>query len=177
MFFVKVDSTSFDDIKRRFVKFLRLGKYDVQNSVEAAPYGTDSNPIKNMVAVYGKTSQDGKTVIVGYLNKNQLADVGEHRTYSTDDEGELKFYIWQKNDGTCEIGGDDDNMVRYSKLEDAFNELKQDFNNHVQKWNTFAAAYTPGGPLALGTPPTAQTSQSSTADISPAKIDEIKTLG
>jgi hypothetical protein len=174
MFFVKVDSSSFDDIKRRFVKFLRLGKYDVQNSVEAAPYGTDSNPIKGMVAVYSKTSADGKAVIIGYLNKDQLADVGEHRTYSTDSDGALQFYIWQKNDGTCEIGGDDDNMVRYSKLEEAFNELKGDFNNLVTLFNSHL--HTNGNMGANTGTPTAS-GQSSNADISPAKIDEIKTIG
>lgn len=171
---VKINSSDFDSVKRRILKFLRLGKSDVQTSMEAGPYGMDSNPVKDMIAVYAPTGEKGKTVIIGYLNKNQLAEVGEMRTYSTDSNGALKFYIWQKNDGTCEIGGDDDNMVRYSKLEEAFNELKTDFNNLVTVYNSHTHTGVTAGPGSTGTTPAA--GQSSSADITPAKIDEIKTL-
>lgn len=171
---VKVISTAFDDLERRIVKVLRMGKSDVQTSVEAMPYGIDSNPVKDMIAVWAETGEKGKTVIVGYLNKNQLADVGEFRTYSTDSTGELKFYIWQKNDGSCEIGGDVDNMVRYSKLEEAFNQLKEDFNNFVTTYNSHVHSGVTTGPGSSGTTPA--TGTTSSADISEAKIDEIKTL-
>lgn len=184
---VKVISTDFDSVKKRIVKFLRMGKSDVRTSAEVGPYGIDSNPVKDMIAVYSPTSINGKTVILGYINKNQLAAVGEVRMYSTDAEGGLKFYTWLKNDGTYEIGGNTDNAVRYSKLADAFNQLKSDHNDLVGKFNSalaemkvFAAAYTPGSPSVLGTPPTfvVTTSSESTsaADIAPAKINEVKTL-
>ena len=119
-----------------------------------------------MVAVYGPSSEPGKTVIVGYLNKNQLAGIGETRIYSTDSDGALKTYVWLKSDGTIEVGGNTDFMVRYSKLEEAFNELKG-------KFNSFANAYVPGGPSAQGLPATVQPSN---ADITQAKIAEIKTV-
>ena len=173
---VKVISSEIDNTKRRIVKFLRYGKSDVQTSFEAMPFGIDSNPTKDLIAIYGATGENGKTVIVGYINKNQIADVGELRLFSTDSDNAEKFYIYLKNDGNCEIGGDADNMVRYSKLQSAFDELKQDFNNHIQNWNAFSAAYAPGSPTTLGTPPTALTSQGSNADITQAKINEIKTL-
>lgn len=172
--FVKVISSEKDSLARRVIKFLRFGNSDVQTSIEAAPHGFDSVPFKDLVAVYGKTSSTGKTVIVGYLNKDRLADVGENRIFSTDAQGQLQTYIWLKNDGTMEIGGDTDNMVRFSELETAFNTLRDDFNSFVSTTygtHTHVSA-TPGSPTAvpvpLGTP--------STADISGAKIDEIKTL-
>jgi hypothetical protein len=103
MFVGRVNSTSFNDVKNRIVKFLGFGKNDVQSQKEAAPYGTDSNPIKNMVAIYAQTANGSESVVIGYINKNQLADVGEHRTYSTDSDGNLKASIWLKKDGAIEI--------------------------------------------------------------------------
>jgi hypothetical protein len=171
-----VDSTSLGTLGRRIIKFLGLGRSDVQTAPQAAPYGIDSNPTKNMVAIYSDLGNKGAKTVIGYLNVDSVADVGELRLFSTDSDSALQFVIHLRANGTCEIGGTTDNMVRYSKLEDAFNTLKDDLNNHIQNYNAFAAAYVPGSPSALGTPPTAATSTPSTADITPAKIDEIKTL-
>ena len=175
---VKTISTSIDNLSRRLVKYCRYGKADIQTSIEVGPYGVDSNPIKDMVAVYAPTAEQGKTVIIGYLNKNKVAAIGEYRNFSTDADGNMVFYTWLKNDGTMEIGGNSDNMVRYSKLKDAFNQLRDDHNELVTKWDAFVSAYLPGGPVNVGTPPTLAGSNvgQSTADISGAKIEELKTL-
>lgn len=173
---VKILSTELDSLSRRIGKFLRFGKSDVQTSLESAPYGVDSNPIKGMVAVYAETNEKGKTVIVGYLNKNQLAGVGEFRAYSTNSDGDLQTYAWLKNDGTMELGGSAKHLARFEDLKTGFDRLKSDVNDLKSKWNTFAGAYIPGGPAVQGTPATVQTSSASTASIDDAKIDEIKTL-
>jgi hypothetical protein len=174
----KVISTSFDTLNRLKVKFLRFGKSDVQECIEASPYGIDSNPIKDMIAIYAPTEQSGNNYIIGYLNKNRLAEIGENRLFSTDENGTLKAWIWLKNDGKIQVLGDSDNFVRYSKLEEAFNELKASHNELAEKWNTFATAYVPGSPATVGTPPTLATSivQPNTSDISGAKINEVQTL-
>lgn len=161
----RVISTTLDSVKRRITKITRYGKDDdTQTGLEASPYGIDSNPINGMVAVYAETASKGKQVIVGYLNKNQLAGVGEHRSYATDTTGALKFYIWQKADGTCEIGGTTKHMTRFEDLETGFNQLKSDFNAFLV--HVHGAAGTPPAPPA--TP--------STASIANAKINEVKTL-
>lgn len=164
--FVTVDSSTFDSVKRRIVKFLRFGKGDVRTAVETGPFGVDSSPPKGMVAVYAKTDSMEDTVLVGYLNINQLASPGEHRIYSTDENGVLKSWVWLRGDGTIEMLGTADNLVRFSALETAFNQLKDDFN-------AFANSYVPGGPSSVGLPATVNPSM---ADISGAKIGEIKTL-
>lgn len=172
--FVKVISSEKDSLARRVVKFLRFGNSDVQTSVEAAPHGIDSVPIKDLVAVYGKTASSGKTVVIGYLNKDRLAEIGETRFYSTNEQGQLQTYVWLKNDATIEIGGDTDNMVRFSELKTAFDQLKSDFNSFVSTTfnvHTHVSA-SPGSPTATPVP----TGTTSTANIDPAKIDEIKTL-
>jgi hypothetical protein len=168
----KIISSSFDSLKRRILKFYRLGK-DVQTAHEVAPYGFDSNPIKGMTAIHMETGNNGDTVVVGYVNLNQLAGSGESRMYSTDANGVLKTSIWLKNDGIMEIGGDVDFMVRYSKLAEAFNELKDDhnklvdaFNMHVHAGNNIIAT--------VSVDPKIPADQSN-ADIEPAKIVDIKT--
>lgn len=177
----KVLSTNIDSLMRRVVKVLRFGKSDVQTALDVSSYGIDSHPIKDMIAVYSDTSEKGKTVIIGYINKNKLAEIGELRLFSTNSTGTEQFYTWLKNDGTMEIGGDGDNMVRYSELEIAFNQLKSDFNSLVTAYNTHVHPIVNAVPLA--TPPgivtssvTVTTGVPSAANIAPAKIDEIKTL-
>ena len=152
----------------RIIKVLRLGKNDAQTANEASPHGIDSNPVKDMVAVFSETLDQGQPVIVGYINENRLAQPGELRTYSTDDKGNEKFYTWLKSDGSFEIGGDQDNMVRFSKLQEGYDQLKQDFNTLVQ---TFNAHVHPANGSPTGTQ-----AQPSTATIAGAKIDEVKTL-
>lgn len=169
---VKVISTSLKSAKR-LIKFLRYGRADVKENMECSPYGLDSNPIKDTRAVYTQTTSASQSVVIGYVNTMQKADVGEFRTFATNANGVEVFYTWMKADGTMEIGGAADNMVRYSELEAAFNELKQDFNDFVTtKYNLHnhptAAPGAPSVTVTVGTP--------STADISGAKIDEIKTL-
>jgi hypothetical protein len=165
----KVISSSTDSYLRRVIKFLRLGKSDVQTSVQAGPYGVDAVPVQDMIAVFAPTGEKGKTVILGYLNKNSLAGIGEHRIFSTDENGEQQTYIWLKNDGSIEVGGNADNAVRYSALETAFQELQDAFNQHVQNYNlhihTLGASPTTGPSIGSGF---------STGDITAAKIDEIK---
>jgi hypothetical protein len=101
MFTGIVNSTSFNNLKSRFIKFTGWGKNDVKNHIECMPYGLDSNPIKNMVAVYIQNAS-GQLVVTGYINVNQLADVGEFRCYSTDSDGNLKGQVWLKNDGSAQ---------------------------------------------------------------------------
>lgn len=174
---VKVISTKIDSTKRRLIKYLRFGSSDVQESLEVSSYGIDSNPIPEMVALYSTTSEIGKPVIIGYINKNKVADVGEFRVFSTDDKGGVKTFVHLKNDGVMCLGGDSDNAVKYSELEKAFNQLKSDHDKLAQKWTKFCLGYVPGSPSVPGAPVTlaTETVQKSTASITPAKNENIKT--
>jgi hypothetical protein len=169
----RVISTQLDSLNRRLIKVLRFGKSDVQTPFQALPHGIDSNPVKNWLAVYSETTEKGKSVIIGYINPDQLSEVGGTRVYSTDSDGAVQFAIYLRANGTCEMGGDSDNMVRYSELETAFNELKNDFNTFVN--TTYNTHMHPTAGVGAPSPPTV-TGQPSSADISGAKIDEIKTL-
>lgn len=173
---VKVISTRIQQ-GRQLVKFLRYGNSDVLECVESSPYGIDSNPIRDMVAIYAKTNAVDSDVLIGYINKNRLSEVGENRLFSTDENGELSTFIWLKNDGTMEIGGNTDNMVRFSELQTAFNDLKQSVNDLTTAFNTHTHATAVPGPPVVPTPvPGVIPATPPTADVSGAKIEEIKTL-
>ena len=84
-----------------------------------------------------------------------------------------------KDDSTMEIGGSSDNMVRYSELQSAYNQLKSDFDNLVNSYNTHihVTTATVGATAVPGVLlPTTATETPSSGDISGAKIEEIKTL-
>ena len=174
----KIISTTLKDA-RRLVKFFRFGSSDVRENYEASPFGLDSNPVKDTVGVYSSTTSNGQGVILGYVHANKKADVGEFRTYGTDTNGAEVFYTWIKSDGTMEIGGDTDNMVRFSELKTAFDQLKSDFDSLVSSYNghihitTATVGATPTvGVIAV----TTSTGSPTTANIDPSKIDEIKTI-
>lgn len=173
MYLVRAISTAFDAIKRRIIKVRVLGKDDIQTCFESSPFGVDSNPFKDLQAVYAKTGDKGKTVIIGYIHKNQLAAVGETRLFSSDSAGGLKFWVWLKNDGTLELGGNTKHVANFEGLQTAFNELKTDFNNHIGNYNTHIhpGVTVGGGVTGITTPGTP-----SSADITGAKINEIKSL-
>lgn len=165
MFITKFISAELDSVGRRIAKVLRFGKHDTQTGFQSTPYGIDSNPIKGMRAIYSTTAQKGKTVIVGYINVDQLADPGELRLFSTDTNGELKFSIWLKADGTCEVGGNSDNLVRYIPLDQGLQNFKTEIQQELVKIATGIASA--GGSYTPGT---------LSVDISASKIDEIKSL-
>lgn len=145
---VKTISTAIKNFARS-IKVSRFGKDDTVTGMEAMPYGEDSNPIAGMDAVYLELSSRKNKVIVGYVNKQQLADVGEKRIYSTDANGNVQFYIWLHSDGTCEFNGRDNHLTQYEALKIGFDQLKTDLNTALS---------------ALSLPPSA-------ADISGAKLN------
>lgn len=161
---VKIFRSVINKKKRQLIEILRFGKDDVQEIEQISPVGFDSAPIANMRAIYGKTTSDGDSVIIGYFNENALASPGESRMFAVDKNGNLKTYIWAKNDGTLEVGGADDFMVRFNKL----NEGVIDFQTQIQaELAKIAVGITgAGGSYTPGT---------LNVDISDSKIDEIKT--
>lgn len=166
-------STSIDKLKRRLVKIRRFGNDDVLEPFQANNYGIDSNPIRGMVAVYSDTSENGKNVIIGYLLRNQLADVGETRMFSTDADGNLKTFIWLKNDGKMQLGGDANFAVKFNELKTEFNKLKSDFNNHLTEYNTHTHLGVTVGSGATGI--TTPSTNTNTSNIDNAKNANILT--
>ena len=143
--FSKLDSTTLSDIGKRVLKVLQFG---AKSASESLPFGVDSNPLKGMTAIYGSTSNNGDTVIFGYIQKNQIADVGETRFFSLDADGNLKAFIWLKNDGDIQLNGDDYSSVRFQPLQSGINNKDSLINTELGKIataiGTLGGTYVPG---------------------------------
>lgn len=173
----KLISNSFDSIGRLLTKSQVTGKGDIQEVVTSGPFGFDSRAVKDMVAIYAQTAVSGENVVIGFINKDLITEIGESRIFSTDSNGELQTFIHLKNDGNIHFGGDNGNLTRYQELEQAFNDLKGTVNDLVSAFNTHVHPTAATGPPSTPTPvPSSIPATPSTADISGAKIDELKTL-
>lgn len=91
---------------------------------------------------------------------------GEGHFYSQDSD-EIKAWIKLLKSGIIELNGNTDFAVRFSTLESGFNQLKSDFNSFLIHIHT-------GGTILGNTGPPTPPAIPSTADISGAKIDEVK---
>jgi len=157
--YAKIKSTLIEK-SRRILKVVEFGP---KTAIEVAPFGEDGNPLKDMVAIYSKTTEAGERVILGYINKNQISQPGEKRIYSLTPEGAVSFSIHLKGDGTCEIGGDVDNMVRFQALDTALKAQDNLINAELAK--IAIAIGSLGGSYVVAPVST---------DISASKIEEVK---
>lgn len=114
-----VDSTMTEDGMR----MIKVDQFGAKEPYECSPYGFDSNPIKDMTAIYADTSENGEPIIIGYVNENQLAEVGELRLYNSG-----QGYIWIKNDDSIELNGNARTII-------AFQDLKSELENTITKLN------------------------------------------
>lgn len=167
----KYFSNLIDTKGRRILKV--LGLYGPATADHCAPFGDDSCPVKGMDALYATTGSDELPVVIGYINFNQMAKEGEKRLFSLkkidNPDGSVtyveSFYTYFKNDGTLELGGAVDNVVRYSPLNAALSGQTNDINAELVK---IQAALTSLGVTYARAP--------INLDITGAKIEEIKTL-
>ncbi len=125
------------DKAKRSLKVLQFGAKTAQ---QIAAFGDDSAPLKDMVAIYSKTSEMGDSIIIGYINKNQIALPGEKRIYSLQKDGSKAADIYLKNDSTIEIGGNTDNFVKYAPLDNALRKQDAAINSELTKIATAITA-------------------------------------
>lgn len=158
---VKIISTAIEK-GNLMIKILGLGSKDVRTLYNILPFGIDSNPSKDYRAIYADTDDKGNKICIGIINKKVLTNVGELRIFSEKTDGSDSFSIILKNNETCEIGGNSDNFVRYSKLNEALQNFK----------TTLTAQLTAALPTLTWTP---ANTESVIMNITASKIDEIKT--
>ena len=144
---------------------IKVLQYGAKTADVASPFGDDSAPLKDMIAIYSDTSNASESVVIGYLNKNQIATTGEKRIFSLKPDGTLSIDIHLRTDGTLEIAGANDNAVRYTPLDAGIVAKDALINAELAKIAT--AISTLGGTYAVGNIST---------DITAARVDEVKLL-
>lgn len=149
----------------RYIKAQVVSSYNTRNVPQYGPAGLDSAPVKNTLAVTTPTAARGADIVLGYQNLNQVALPGETILYSCDADGVYKATATMRVDGTIELLGTGDFLVRYTALDTALQQQVTDINNQLIAIAAAINAIVPGSytpvPIVLNT--------------IPAKITEIKT--
>jgi hypothetical protein len=175
---LRITQTYFNGLKQRIVK--AQGATTTYTAEEYSPAGIDSNPLKDMTAIYIRTQSDGDEAIIGYLIKNKVAEIGEARLFSVDENNALKFNIWCKSDGTALMGTSDtpadytNFMVKFNEMKTEFDKLKTDYNNLVSTFNSHTHILTLSAGTGTAAPSVTQ-GTANTSNIDNAKNDKIKT--
>lgn len=151
-------------------RIIKIYQYGPKTANECAPFGDDSNPVQGWDAVYAETATDGDPIVIGYFNPLAKALPGEKRLYSVKKDAtgkvyEEAFYLWIHADGTCEIGGKTDNLVRYTPL-----------NNGLTQQNTSLNAELAKIQIAIGALGGTYVRAQVNVNVSGSKINEIKCL-
>lgn len=129
-------------------RMIKVQEDGVKTPFIAEDFGSDSHPLKNMTALMTDTGADGEMAVIGYIDVDKVAELGEKRLFSLTPDGELSAYVWLKNNGEVHLNGDVDNLVKYNALKqkcDALQNFIQGELTKIQSGITSAGgAYTPG---------------------------------
>lgn len=174
---LRIASTAYNSLNQLVVKV--RGAKAAYTAEQYAPFGTDARPPKDMTAIYGRTEADGDDFVIAYLHKDLVAEIGEHRIFSTDADLAHKFSVWLRADGTLLMGtskvpGDYTNFaVKFNELKEEFDKLKADHNDLVSKYNSHTHVTTCGAGLGSAAATTTQDSPN-TSNIDNCKNSAIK---
>lgn len=95
-------------------------RFLVYTAKEVSPFGFDSSAPEGWTkAIYVETSNKDESVVIGYINKNQVAGVGESRMYSVDDTGVVKAYLLCDAQGRINLNGNGFSAIRFQNLKNA----------------------------------------------------------
>lgn len=183
----KIISTNIEEEFRKI--FTEYHTNYTDESIQLLPPGIDSSPIVGdqgvSIIIDGNA---GKTVQIG-VYPDPLADEGEIRIYSRDDNGVQKAEIFLKKDGSIEITaetkiivdatsieilGDTDNAVRFTKLKEVIDEMQSDIGDLKTVFSTTWIVVPADGGAALKTAAATWAGAPLAKNIDDSKVDEVK---
>ena len=138
--FSKMKSSTIEQGKR----ILKVLQFGAATAKESYPFGFDSSPLENLTAIYAETTNKGEAVIIGYINKNQIAELGGSRMYSLDSTGNLKAYAYARASGILELNGAEFSAVRFENLLSAINSQNTLINAELVKIAAVLNTLSPG---------------------------------
>lgn len=127
--FAKVKSYTIESGKR-IVKLLQHG---AKTAKEVYPFGFDSQAPEDFTALYMETSNRGESVVVGYVNRKQVAAIGESRMYAVGSSGSVVSFGFARANGNFEINGNQYSAVRFENLQTATNAADLLINAELAK--------------------------------------------
>jgi len=125
-------------------KTYKVEQFGIKTTESVMPFGDDSSIPEGYTAIYLDTENVGDKVIIGCINKNQIAKSGEKRIFSIKPDKSLSIDIYLRDDGKAQIGGNVDNLVRYSSLNTALQQEKNLINIELNKIAVAMNAIVPG---------------------------------
>lgn len=132
---------------------------DIQTIELIANGGEEYNPPLDSLVLIDDVGKAWRLGVALNDGITPTMDEGEKKIYSVA-SGAIQAYINLLNDGIIEINGNADFAVSYNDMKTAFDGFVTDFNAHTH-------------PTAATGPPSTPTTPS-TADMSAAKVDEVK---
>lgn len=115
---------------KRILKVLQFG---AKTAKESYPFGFDSVPPADWTAIYAETTNKDESVIIGYINRNQLASIGEARVYALGSNKEVTAFVWARSGGDLYLNGSTFSAVRFSPLDSALQTQKTAVNAELIK--------------------------------------------
>lgn len=166
---------------------------DVQSIELIGQNGEQTNPLDDATVVILEITKAWKIAIAlkDLVEPDATLERGEKKIYAVDSSNNVIAWMYFKGDGSILIENDNGSLeltdtgeivnnegtdwaIQFTEMKSAFDTLVSDVNSMISAWNTFAGAYVPGGPAVQGTPPSASTTSSSSADMSNAKITTVR---
>ena len=144
---------------------------DIHTVEYMSPPGEDSNPPDGAKVLIVDIGRAYKVAIAVDDNVSPSMAEGEKKLYSISD-GAIASFINFLSSGIVEINGNNDFAVRFNEMQAAFDEFRDDFNQLVTDYtgHKHGGVQTGGGVTAVSDTPGTE----STADISAAKVEEVK---
>ena len=163
-----------------------LGRAEGNSVVVTAKGNAERGTDGELYGTHGVVSRASKKTCGVKIRIGKLSIVSGAYTYGVeppDNEGALKLYATDSDgtekgshlldsDGTHVINNGEDWAVRYSKLEEAFNELKGKHNKLQAAFDIHTHTGVSSGSSSTGT--TIASGAESEADIEPSKVEEVR---
>jgi hypothetical protein len=121
-------------------RILKVKQYGAKTAKESYPFGFDSVPPEGWTAIFAETANKDEAVIIGYINRNQIASMGDSRMYALGANKEVTAFAWARSGGNLELNGSGFSAVRFAPLDSALQSEKTAINAEFIKIQAAIAA-------------------------------------
>lgn len=149
---------------------------DVQSIELIGQNGEQTNPLDDATVIILEITKNWKIAVAikDLVEPDNTLERGEKKIYSLDSSNTIQACVRFKGDGTLILNEGTDWAIQFTEMKSAFDQLKNDFDAFVGKYNSHGHSYFPGPLAAAISSPTTDQGSTSTADMSNAKIESVQ---